>query len=175
AAMTNVALTCIGVAAQLVVIVSSDSSLLWLANLSAICNLIIVGVSASRMIFDVRDVFVAIHRRCRMLRFGLPFSSSGGHRGERNKTVGDEPNKDGGLPLDEVLLQEVVATELSDSSEGDDRHSMFDGNFWDASGKAHGTEHAGDEEDNVLVTFDLQDPYMTFRPQANIGDELALW
>ncbi|CUE76009.1 GP46-like surface antigen, putative [Bodo saltans] len=80
-------LTCLSVGAQLAFIVSSfpadeeDSrtnsveGLLWLVNASAGCNLAVVGVTAVKMLFDVKDLLDAISRRLRQDRIHHSASS----------------------------------------------------------------------------------------------------
>lgn len=60
--MVSISLTTISVVAQLV-FTSAASSDLWLAQLSAGCSLLVVGISALKMSVDGYDVFKAVRRR----------------------------------------------------------------------------------------------------------------
>ncbi|CUG89706.1 GP46-like surface antigen, putative [Bodo saltans] len=66
----TISLTCISVMAQLLFIwlSSTSSSGLWLADLSAACNLIVVGVTAAKLLVDVIDLLGAARRRVKVLR-----------------------------------------------------------------------------------------------------------
>jgi hypothetical protein len=68
-ATTTLSLTCASVAAQLAYIyVSSNStSGLWLVEMSAVCELAVVGISAIKLLVDALSLLMALHRRLKLL------------------------------------------------------------------------------------------------------------
>ncbi|CUG91790.1 membrane-associated protein, putative, partial [Bodo saltans] len=70
-AALTLALTCLSTAFQLAFLYESSSnsvSLLWLIEASAVCGLIVVGVSGLKTLVDLRDVVAACRRRFAMLQ-----------------------------------------------------------------------------------------------------------
>jgi hypothetical protein len=164
----TVGLTCISVVAQLVVVASSSSSLLWLANASVVCSVVILGISGARMCADAHDILFAVRKR-----IGVA-----GHVKQRKSVVEDGIylQEDGRVTsadfLDDILgIDEFVnidpppPTTMSKSnhcsllSAADAAVEEAVGAFfWDDSGNAlgaHVTLAMHDEEPSILASMVL--------------------
>jgi hypothetical protein len=156
-------LTCLSVTAQLlfVLLSSTSTSGLWLLQAAAVCDLTVVGITATRLIVDVIQLTKAVRRRTNVLKLLLQRRRSV-LRGNEKRSCADD-----GAPLEDVHflsdsnsnnkknsfapftallpLKELQMPFVDDSLSSladvadDDRTEMLlsdDSHFWDASGAA---------------------------------------
>ncbi|CUG87381.1 transmembrane protein, putative [Bodo saltans] len=167
------ALTCVSVAAQLAFVLTSFTSTsgLWLVDASAVCNLLVLGLSLVKMVLDAWDLWNALKRRWLALhgveRKGSPMESTLDEVNSIMKHVtapfseyslsGPSCYSDDDV---ELLMREmnIVAkredapsTPRSSVSIEMERPHILDVMFWDDGGRAIGTSHAEDQNE-ILST-----------------------
>ncbi|CUG91027.1 GP46-like surface antigen, putative, partial [Bodo saltans] len=119
---------------------STSVSQLWLVDASAVCGLIVVGVSGLKTLMDLRDVAAACRRRFTILQTLWRNGLSAVNRSNETQSE-EEHRKPELMPIDAVLdhqpmlLLDDVRDEilLPDSSIAS---SEFDEQFWDSDGNA---------------------------------------
>ncbi|CUG77862.1 membrane-associated protein, putative [Bodo saltans] len=143
-AALTLALTCLSAVFQLVFLyesLRSSVSQLWLVEASAVCGLIVVGVSASKTLMDLRDAAAACRRRFTILQSLWRNGLSAVNR-SNDTPIEEEHRKPEPMPIDAVLLDHQPMLLLDDVRDGillpDSAiaPTEFDEQFWDSDGKA---------------------------------------
>ncbi|CUE65535.1 transmembrane protein, putative [Bodo saltans] len=147
-------LTVLGTIAQLVFVwaLATSTSGLWLVYASAILSLIVVGVSATKMVLDLHQLIAAIHRRISAL-VQLPRPDDVPHL---QTSVDDSflAKLDGGTEMAVDMKSPTIITLMCPMMKTDDKEAenltLDDVRFWDTTGAALGTEQV--EGDHDILT-----------------------
>ncbi|CUG79676.1 membrane-associated protein, putative [Bodo saltans] len=148
-AVSTLTCTCLSTFAQLLFLVlssSTDGSSMWLLTASAACNLIVVGISALKMILDLFELVAAMGRRLQDSKNGRVHSTA-----HQLATVQESQNDVGFL--EQLLVEPLTSTETLSAEELDDSVTHFEviqSAFWDKAGNAK-TSMSGD---GLLLDYD---------------------
>ncbi|CUI14759.1 transmembrane protein, putative, partial [Bodo saltans] len=154
--VATTALTCVSVAAQLAFVLTSFTSTsgLWLVDASAVCNLLVLGLSVVKMLLDAWELWSAVRRRidaiCGVEQYAREDAAhDAGNTANDCSDVGI--NMAGETHSLSLLMEDVVSRAETTSPLYHGVSAMFsDFMFWDDGGRAIGTSHA--EELNEIVT-----------------------
>ncbi|CUI14134.1 membrane-associated protein, putative, partial [Bodo saltans] len=144
------ALTCVSVAAQLAFVLTSFTSTsgLWLLGASAVCNLLVLGLSVVKMLLDAWELWSAVRQRARNA-CGCEAVSVDHIQSEEFTAV--DAGIDAWDEHEEVAAPTNAARKtLLDVEEEAAEMIAFDNMFWDDDGQAIGTAEA--EGMNEILT-----------------------
>ncbi|CUF98706.1 membrane-associated protein, putative, partial [Bodo saltans] len=151
------ALTCVSVAAQLAFVMTSFTSTsgLWLVDMSAVCNLLVLGLSVVKMVFDGWELWSAVKRRmeaaCRCDALVMNSIISGENTAVNQVTKEAMIESGDVTDLPSITRLDMQSHHVDGADSSFDDILLFDGIFWDDKGKAIGTSET-DEMNELLTT-----------------------